>query len=76
MPKLRVRTGASVEISVVDAVPPILPLRVVSVTLPVDVLVEIVFADDPVIFPEAVCKFTDAIVVLPSVPLMAIAFVP
>lgn len=77
VPKLRVSCGASVEISVVAAVPPILPLRLVRVTLPVVlVLIVSVAGVVAVIFPEAVCKLTEFIAVLPRAPLTVMPFVP
>ncbi len=76
-PRLRVRTGASVIISVPADVPPMLPVRLVRVTLPVEVLVKIGLSDGSVIFPVDVCKLTDCIVVLPSdAPERAMPFVP
>ncbi len=71
VPRLRVSTGASVEISVNAEVPPMLPVRLDKVTLPIEVLVLIVNDAVPVIFPEPVLKLTDFIEALPRTLLMA-----
>ncbi len=74
-PKLTVTLGALVEISVVETVPPMLPVRLVRVTLPV-ALVVMVFADDPFMLPADVCKETDCMVAFPRTPDSVIAFAP
>ncbi len=71
IPKLRATLGAFVTISPADDDPPMLPVIVVSVKLPVDVLVLIVYDEDEVILPVPVDKVTACIVVLPRLPVMA-----
>lgn len=69
VPKLRESIGALVIISVPADVPPILPVRLVRVRLPVEVLVLIVLDEDVKILPEPVDRVTDCIVVLPRLEL-------
>ncbi len=70
LPKLRVRLGAFVIISVAAEVP-MLPLRVVRVKLPA-ALVVIVFDEDEVMLPEPVDKLTAVMALVPRLPVMAI----
>ncbi len=74
-PKLKVRFGAVVTISVEDAVPPILPVKLVRLKLPV-ALVATVNAEDDVILPAPVVKLIACMVALPRFPEMAMLLEP